>query len=204
MKGAILDFSIQHNAGVITGDDQNRYNFTGSEWRGQRPPARGDKVDFAINTTGQATDVYIALSNTNTPIQNISTQLDKISNQDQSEENYNLIDWFVKGLKNYANFKGRARRKEYWFFVLIQFILIFIAAILDSILFGDPSLLYTIVALGLFIPSLAVAVRRLHDIGKSGWWYLICLIPIIGSILLIIWLATETKQENNQWGSPAK
>lgn len=204
MKGAILDFSIQHNAGVITGDDQNRYNFTGSEWRGQRPPARGDKVDFAINTAGQATDVYIALSNTNTPIQNISTQLDEISNQDQSEENYNLIDWFVKGLKNYANFKGRARRKEYWFFVLSQFILIFIAAILDSILFGDPSLLYTIVALGLFIPSLAVAVRRLHDIGKSGWWYLICLIPIIGSILLIIWLATETKQENNQWGSPAK
>lgn len=203
MKGAILDFSIQHNAGVITGDDQNRYNFTGSEWRGQRPPARGDKVDFAINAAGQATDVYIALSNTNNPIQNISTQLDKISNQDQSEENFNLIDWFVKGLKNYANFKGRARRKEYWFFVLSQFIVILIAIVLDSILFDSPSLFYTITTLGLFIPSLAVAVRRMHDIGKSGWLLLLSLIPLIG-LIVIFWLASETKQENNQWGSPAK
>jgi uncharacterized membrane protein YhaH (DUF805 family) len=204
MKGVILDYSIQHNAGVISGDDQNRYNFKGSDWRGQRPPASGDKVDFAINTEGQAIDVYLAIGNANSTIQNLSIQLDKISNQNQSEENFNIIDWFVKGLKNYATFTGRARRKEFWFFVLAQFLIVFAASFIDTILFDTPSILYCIAALGLFIPSLAVAVRRLHDIGKSGWWYLIGLVPLIGFILLIIWFATETKQNNNEWGQPAK
>ena len=84
-----------------------------------------------------------------------------------------------------------------------HFIVIFIATILDSILFGNPALFYTVVALGLFIPSLAVAVRRMHDIGKSGWLLLITIIPLIG-LIVIFWLATETKQEINQWGQPAK
>ncbi|MEQ1174908.1 DUF805 domain-containing protein [Acinetobacter lwoffii] len=203
MKGVILDYSIQHNAGVISGDDQNRYNFKGSDWRGQRPPASGDKVDFAIDTEGQAIDVYLAIGNANSTIQNLSVQLDKISNQNQSEENFNIIDWFVKGLKNYANFTGRARRKEFWFFALTQFIILIIAQILDAIL-GSEFLFYVLTVLALFIPALAVSIRRLHDIGKSGWWYLIGLVPLIGFILLIIWFATETKQNNNEWGQPAK
>ncbi|NNH26222.1 DUF805 domain-containing protein [Acinetobacter terrestris] len=202
MKGSILDFSIQTNTGIISGDDQNRYNFTGAEWRGQRPPARGDRVDFDVDNTGSAIQIFTALGHSN-PVQNISNQLDKLSDQNKAEEQFNMIDWFVKGLKNYANFKGRARRKEYWFFVLCQFLLIFIAAIIDSILFDNPALFYSITALGLFIPSLAVAVRRMHDIGKSGWLLLLSLIPLIG-LIVIFWLASETKQENNQWGQPAK
>ena len=202
MKGSILDFSIQTNTGIISGDDQNRYNFTGAEWRGQRPPARGDRVDFDVDNAGSAIQIFTALGHSN-PVQNISNQLDKLSDQNKAEEQFNMIDWFVKGLKNYANFKGRARRKEYWFFVLCQFLLIFIAAIIDSILFDNPALFYSITALGLFIPSLAVAVRRMHDIGKSGWLLLLSLIPLIGRIV-IFWLASETKQENNQWGQPAK
>ena len=91
--GQILDYSIQTNSGIITADDQNRYEFTGAEWRGQKPPARGDKVDFSINEDGQATEVYVALS-TATPIQNLSQQLDKISNQDQAESQFNMIDWY--------------------------------------------------------------------------------------------------------------
>ncbi|WP_218209331.1 DUF805 domain-containing protein [Acinetobacter sp. F9] len=203
MKGVILDYSIQHNAGVISGDDQNRYNFKGSDWRGQRPPASGDKVDFAIDTEGQAIDVYLAIGNANSTIQNLSVHLDKISNQNQYEENFNIVDWFVKCLKNYANFTGRARRKEFWFFALTQFIILIIAQILDAIL-GSEFLFYVLTVLALFIPALAVSIRRLHDIGKSGWWYLIGLVPLIGFILLIIWFATETKQNNNEWGQPAK
>lgn len=203
MKGVILDYSIQHNAGVISGDDQNRYNFKGSDWRGQRPPASGDKVDFAIDTEGQAIDVYLAIGNANSTIQNLSVHLDKISNQNQSEENFNIVDWFAKCLKNYANFTGRARRKEFWFFALTQFIILIIAQILDAIL-GSEFLFYVLTVLALFIPALAVSIRRLHDIGKSGWWYLIGLVPLIGFILLIIWFATETKQNNNEWGQPAK
>ena len=203
MQGTILDYAIQTNTGVISGDDQQRYNFSGSEWQGQRAPTRGDRVDFNIDAQGNATQIYIAI-NHNSPINQISDQLNKLSDQNKHEEQYNPIDWFVKSLKNYANFSGRARRKEYWFFILVQFGVILIASVIDSIIFKKPSVLYMLTALALFIPSLAVSVRRLHDIGKSGWWYLICLIPLIGAILLIVWFATETKPETNQWGQPAK
>lgn len=202
MKGSILDFSIQTNTGIISGDDQNRYNFTGAEWRGQRPPARGDRVDFDVDNTGSAIQIFTALGHSN-PVQNISNQLDKLSDQNKAEEQFNMIDWFVKCLKNYATFTGRARRKEYWYFALVQFIILIVAQIIDAIL-GTEFVFYAIVALALFIPSLAAAVRRLHDTGRSGWWSLIALIPLIGAILLIIWLASDTKQENNQWGQPAK
>lgn len=202
MKGSILDFSIQTNTGIISGDDQNRYNFTGAEWRGQRPPARGDRVDFDVDNTGSAIQIFTALGHSN-PVQNISNQLDKLSDQNKAEEQFNMIDWFVKCLKNYTTFTGRARRKEYWYFVLVQFIILIVAQIIDAIL-GTEFVFYAIVALALFIPSLAAAVRRLHDTGRSGWWFLIAIIPLIGTILLIIWLASDTKQENNQWGQPAK
>lgn len=203
MKGQVLDFSIQTNSGIISGEDQNRYQFNGAEWRDQKPPARGDFVDFSHDNAGNATQIYRALQQQSSPFSTINTQLDKISNLNQSEENYNIVDWTVKVLKNYVNFEGRARRKEYWLYTLAIFITIIIAMILDNIL-GTGFLLYAIVVLGTFLPSLAVGIRRLHDTNRSGWWYLICLIPLIGPILLIIWLASETTREPNQWGPPAK
>ncbi len=121
MKGQILDFSIQTNTGIISGEDQNRYNFTGAEWRGQRPPARGDRVDFDVDNTGSAIQIFTALGQSN-PVQNISNQLDKLSDQNKAEEQFNMIDWSIKCLKNYANFTGRARRKEFWFFMLVSII----------------------------------------------------------------------------------
>ena len=206
MKGQILDFSIQTNSGIISGEDQIRYNFTGSEWRDAKAPTRGDHVDFVSDGAGNATQVYRALQQSSplsNPISSINDQLDKISDQNKSEEQFSIVDWAVKCLKNYANFTGRARRKEFWFFSLAMFIAAIIIAIIDGIL-GTYPLFYTLLILGTFVPSLAVGVRRLHDTGRSGWWYLICLIPLIGTILLIVWFATETTRENNQWGKPAK
>lgn len=203
MKGQILDFSIQNNSGIISGEDQNRYQFNGAEWRDQKPPMRGDWVDFSHDNTGNALQIYRALHQQSNPFSTINNQLDKISDLNKSEESYNMVDWIVKVLKNYVNFEGRARRKEYWFYTLAVFIGIIIAMILDNVL-GTGFLFYAIVALGTFLPSLAVGIRRLHDTNHSGWWYLICLIPLIGAIILLIWLATETKQETNQWGKPAK
>ena len=128
-----------------------------------------------------------------------------VVNNHGAEANYSIVDWFKKGLRNYTNFSGRARRKEFWFFTLAQFILVFIAMILDSIIFGsDTGLFYVLVVLGLFIPSLSVAIRRLHDTSRSGWWFLLTLIPLIGTIILIVFLASDTKPESNQWGLPAK
>ena len=195
MKGKILDFSVQTNTGVISGDDQKRYNFIGSEWCGSQTPNHGDNVDFDVDPEGKAIKVYIALDN-NRPIQHTS-----LENKDEMQ--FNMVDWFIKCLKNYTNFSGRARRKEYWFFVLSQFCLLLIAVIIDTILFDDISLFYILVSLGLFLPSLAVAVRRLHDTDRSGWFILISLIPIIG-LIVIYWLASDTKLAPNQWGDPAK
>lgn len=120
------------------------------------------------------------------------------------EESYGIIDWFKKGLRNYVNFSGRARRKEYWYFLLMQIILVIVAMVLDTIIFDSGiGLFYLVVALGLFLPGVAVTIRRLHDTSHSGWWFLISLVPLIG-IILIVFLARETKPEVNQWGPPAK
>ena len=202
MKGSILDFSIQTNTGVISGDDGQRYNFAAAEWRGQRSPNRGDRVDFDLDAEGQAVQIYTALGNTTSPVQAINEQLDKISNQDQHEEQFNMIDWFVKCLKNYVTFTGRARRKEFWFFMLMCVLIGIVARIIDRIL-GTGQLFDSLLNLALFLPSLAVGARRLHDTGRSGWWQLLVL-TIIGIIPLIIWWATDTKQENNKWGGPAR
>lgn len=116
------------------------------------------------------------------------------------------LRWYLKVLRQYADFSGRARRKEYWIFILYNFIFFCITGILDYILeislFGDYSygFLSIIYSIGVLIPSLAVAVRRLHDMGKSGWWYFIQLIPLIGGIWLLVLLVTDTEIGNNQWG----
>ena len=201
MKGTILDYSIQTNHGVISGDDQIRYHFTGAEWKGQTPPNRGIRVDFDVDSMGNALQIYTELSQSNA-FQGINKQLDQISDPNKHEEQYNPIDWFVKCLKNYVNFDGRARRKEYWFFVLVCVGVAIIAGILDAIL-HTGKLFSNIQSLALLIPSIAVGARRLHDIGRSGWWQLIAFTGI-GIILLIVWWASDTNPEDNEYGAPAR
>lgn len=202
MKGSILDFSIQHNTGFISGDDNQRYSFNGVDWRSERPPSRGDRVDFIVNTAGEASEVYLTSGSSIYLGEKISSQLGKYSNLDQAEENYSSIDWFVKCLTNYANFSGRARRKEFWFFMLFCVILGIIAEVIDTVL-GTKPLVNSLLNLALLVPSLAVGARRLHDVGRSGWWQLLTL-TVIGILVLIWWWATETKQQNNEYGAPAK
>ena len=108
-------------------------------------------------------------------------------------------------LKNYAGFSGRARRKEYWMFTLFNIIFLLAASILDSLLgteFGEGvyGLFYLLYSLAVLIPGIAVSVRRLHDIGKSGWMLLIVLIPIIGWIWLLFLLVTDSNPGENQYG----
>ena len=126
-------------------------------------------------------------------------------NNNAAEANYGIIDWFKKALRNYVNFSGRARRKEFWYFFLVQLGLTIVAMIVDAIIFSsETGLFYIIVAFGLFLPGLAVTVRRLHDTGRSGWWFLISFVPLIGGIILLVFMASDTKHETNQWGPPAK
>ncbi|MBS4022636.1 MAG: DUF805 domain-containing protein [Dethiobacter sp.] len=107
------------------------------------------------------------------------------------------MNWYLEVLKKYAVFSGRARRKEYWMFFLINLI---IAVVLSFI----SDYLYYLYVLAVFIPGLAVSVRRLHDIGKSGWWFFISLIPIAGWIWYIVLMATNGQLGENQYGPNPK
>ena len=123
------------------------------------------------------------------------------------------MEWYLKVVRdNYANFNGRARRKEYWMFVLINLIislalysLVLIgAAANSSILASIGGLLYFVYALGIILPSIAVAVRRLHDVGKSGWYLLVAFIPLVGPIWLLVLLATDSQIGSNEYGANPK
>ncbi|WP_438965309.1 DUF805 domain-containing protein [Flavobacterium sp.] len=123
----------------------------------------------------------------------------------KSEENYNLLDWWKKVvIDNYANFNGRARRKEYWYFVLVNIIISILLGILDGIgglFIGDPEngngILGSISSIVFLIPSIAVGVRRMHDNGKSGWYLLI---PIYNFVLAV----SEGENQKNEYGNNPK
>lgn len=119
------------------------------------------------------------------------------------------MSWFLMALKKYAQFDGRSQRSEYWFFALF-YILFAIAATLIDVGIGsyDPQsgfgLVSAILAIGLFIPSLSVSVRRLHDTDRSGWWILICLIPLVGAIWFLVLMVFDSTPGNNRFGPNPK
>ena len=124
----------------------------------------------------------------------------------------NMMEAVKSVYSNYAKFSGRARRAEYWWFYLFYLIVYLVLGVVDSLLFGttttengfsastDTPILSGIFALGSLIPNLAVGVRRLHDINRRGWWLLIALIPLVGIIILIVWLAKAGDKGPNQYG----
>lgn len=103
-------------------------------------------------------------------------------------------------LNKYCCFTGRASRSEYWWWVLATFILSMIIGVLFSFSSNAQSIVMCVVNLALLLPSLGLCVRRLHDIGKSGWWILIGLIPLVGAILLIVWYCQDSNRGPNQYG----
>lgn len=110
-----------------------------------------------------------------------------------------LVNYYVGCLKNYAKFDGRARRKEYWMFCLGNFIVGFVLGFILGII-GAPAYVGYVYSLAVLVPSIAVTVRRLHDIGKSGVWYFINFIPCIGSIWLIVLLCQDSMPGENEYG----
>ena len=115
-----------------------------------------------------------------------------------------MVDAVKLFIANYFNFSGRASRSEYWWFYLFTVLMSWGSTLVSAAMFnyGDPmgDILPSIVSLAFIIPAFAAGSRRLHDIGKSGWWQLLYLLPIIGWILLIIWFATKTKVDEEKYG----
>jgi uncharacterized membrane protein YhaH (DUF805 family) len=119
------------------------------------------------------------------------------------------MNWWLSAMKKYVDFSGRARRTEYWMFYLFNIIFAIVAIVLDYIL-GTASkdlgygIFYGLFGLAIILPSWAVLVRRLHDVGKSGWWMFISLIPLIGSIWLFVLTVTDSQPGNNEYGANPK
>lgn len=112
------------------------------------------------------------------------------------------MDWYKEVVLNrYAQFSGRAHRSEYWMFFLVNLLIYAGLGTVEGLL-GIGSFFSGLYGLAVFIPSLAVAVRRLHDTGRSGWWVLLALIPVLGVIALLVLLALEGEPGPNAYGAP--
>jgi uncharacterized membrane protein YhaH (DUF805 family) len=119
------------------------------------------------------------------------------------------MNWCLEGFKKYAVFSGRARRKEYWFFwffnALIYLVLLIVDVSLGTfIVERDIGLLTGLYSLAVMFPWIAVSVRRLHDIGKSGWWQLIVLVPCVGTIVLLLFFVRDSDPGDNEYGPNPK
>ncbi len=112
------------------------------------------------------------------------------------------MNWYLKVMSNYFNLNGRARRTEYWMYFLVYLGIVIAAGVLDALI--GLSLIGALVALAHLIPSITVGVRRLHDIGRSGWWLLIALIPLIGWIIALYWAVKDGDPQDNAYGSNPK
>lgn len=234
MQGRITSYDRKNNSGCLEASNGEKYIFSGYSWSEQNLPVPNDEVEFTFSRTGSidgifyrnkkiynqevtnphATPKSLRLHNNNStsPV-NIEHLKSAEYEKYQVENKYGFISWVLKALKNFADFSGRARRKEYWYFYLATIILIQIFRTiiyiisLEYISYESSLLLLnfiTIINLMLLIPSCAVGARRLHDIGRSGWWQLLWFIPVIGWMVILFFLCKNTSPHNNQWGQPAK
>ena len=118
------------------------------------------------------------------------------------------MNWYLAVIKKYAEFSGRARRKEYWMFVIVNFFMVCLIGILSWFLGKTGGIisvsLSTLYGLFIIIPGWAVTVRRLHDTNRSGWWILISLVPVVGAIILFIFMILDSDPNANAYGENPK
>lgn len=107
-------------------------------------------------------------------------------------------------LTKYADFSGRARRSEYWYFMLAYGLVILVASIPEAALGSGTSILAGLVMIAGILPGLAVSIRRLHDTGRSGWFYLVSLIPFVGGLIMLVFMVQDSQPGLNAWGASPK
>ena len=114
------------------------------------------------------------------------------------------MNFYLDAWKKYATFGGRSRRKEFWFFALVNAAISYVLSLIAA-KFGFPiGLISWAFSLAIFVPGIAVAIRRMHDIGKSGWWVCINFVPLVGSIWFLVLAATDSQAGDNQLGECPK
>jgi len=110
------------------------------------------------------------------------------------------MEYFIDAFKKYADFSGRATRTQYWMFVLIYTLIYIALVVIDSFL-GVP-ILSSLFMLALIVPSISIAARRLHDTGRSGWWQLLILLPLIGALVILVFLVQDSHEDNDYGPNP--
>lgn len=119
------------------------------------------------------------------------------------------MNWYMEALRKYATFTGRARRKEYWFFQLFVLLVVMVLSLADRMLgvLDEESgigLLSGLFSLAMFIPSLAVSIRRLHDTDRTGWWALLYFVPLLGFLVLLVFFLQDGTRGTNRYGEDPK
>ncbi len=229
MRGSVFHYDEGQGFGYITGADGKRYTFARENLRRETSVAKGATVEFQP-VGGQARDVFSISPQTGSPAGDASAaaaappQPGRMPMAAQPQhfgrfaesgtaEAAGLWSYFWRALtQDYVNFAGRARRKEYWGYFL--FWVISLLAVIGIGLFIDEAMgnfagsegaavtvgLCGLFLLGTFLPGLGLTVRRIHDIGLSGWLYLLVFIPTIGSLIILVFALIPTQARENQWG----
>ena len=109
------------------------------------------------------------------------------------------MNWYLEVLKKYAVFSGRAGRSEYWMFLLFNIIITVVIGLIEGFV-GSQGIVSLLYGLAVLLPALGVSVRRLHDTNRSGWWLLISFVPIIGTIVLLVFMTLESQYGDNRYG----
>ncbi|MBZ9998218.1 DUF805 domain-containing protein [Mesorhizobium sp. BH1-1-4] len=225
MRGEVLHYDESQGFGFITGADGNRYTFRREDLRGQAILANGAAVEF-LPAHGQARDVFLlAVAQTAAPAAGAKAapagnetagaapQARHFGRSSEPAEPTDLWGYFWRAVtQNYFNFGGRARRKEYWsyclFWVVSLLIIGGIGIFTDAQMGNFDTDVSAAVTVGLcgtfllatFLPGLGMTVRRLHDIGLSGWLCLVILLPTIGSLAILVFALIPTQARENRWG----
>ena len=215
MRGEVLHYDETQGFGFITGADGNRYTFGREDLRGGGAVGKGVAVEFR-ESGGQARDVFSIRAQAAIPAAGVLPHAQPRHFGRQATvaapTDTGMWGYFRNGLTvNYANFRGRARRKEYWSYCLfwtIAFIVVALAglAIDDALgnLQSDWPVVTTVAAvlfmLATIIPGLALMIRRQHDIGLSGWFYLLVFVPYVGSLIVFVFALIPSQKHENKWG----
>lgn len=219
MRGQVLFYDAANQVGIIAGMDENRYSFRLGDLKHPVPPRIGMRVDY-VPSGEMARDIF--------PVPGTAADDPGLAPAATDQADLSLFGYFHRAItRDYARFSGRARRREYWGFVLFHLIGLMVIALLAIVLIGStlersgPSttqvffspvgymamLVVLLAIMAMIVPSLAVTVRRLHDIGQSGWLVLIGVIPIVnsvGAIVLFILMLLDSQPRTNRHGPPPK
>lgn len=210
VRGEILQYDDQVGAGLISGDDGVRYPFTRGDLQRLVPIKPRDRVDF-VGTEGRATEIFVVEQ---PAAQNASALSGIVDGPPQSsDEDLSLWGYFTKCMRLYVEGEGRARRKEYWGFVLFEVLILSGIALagvaIDASLgnFGEyepkpivTALLLLISVLGFALPNICVTIRRFHDVGMSGWLYLLGIVPYVGGLFVFVVAVLPSQARVNKHG----